>query len=138
MAYLQIFLNSQDDWPDSLDYLGQFFLIIIMIVIIGLMAYLSFKLMSASRLGGKLGAMRNLQIIESIGVGVQSSVQIVRGGDKYYMLGVTKEHITFLTEVDKETLKLPEVKNPLENNPFDKVLKRFIKRDVEKDTENDG
>ncbi len=136
MLKLQVYLATKSNWP-SFDYLGQFFSIFLLVGIILVMAYLSYRLLSSSRHAGKNGTERNLQIIESIGVGVQTTVQIIRSGEKYFLLGVAKEKVTLLAELDKETLKLRTDKNILVNSPFDKVLKRILKKDIEKNEDKD-
>jgi flagellar protein FliO/FliZ len=103
-----------------------------MVAIVAVMAYLSFRMISSSR-GGRRGASRNLQIIESIVVGIQTSVQIIRCGEKYLLIGVTKEQVTLLAEIPKEQLTLADGKNLLADGAFDKVLRRFIKKDTDKD-----
>lgn len=128
--YPKAYISVLSSWPE-LDVLGQFFSIIVLVAIVGLLAYLSIRLLSASRNMGKYGANRNLQIIEGLGVGIQSSVQIIRSGDKYFLIGVTKEKITFLTELDKDSVKLHETKNILTDNNFSNILKRFVKKDNE-------
>jgi flagellar protein FliO/FliZ len=128
--HLPIYLTT--NWPSQLDSAGQFFSIFLMVAIVAVMAYLSFRLLSSSR-GGRRGLSRNLQIIESIGVGIQTSLQIVRCGEKYLLIGVTKERVTMLAEIPKEQLTLTEGKNLLADGAFDKVLKRFIKKDTDKD-----
>jgi flagellar protein FliO/FliZ len=128
--FCQIYLTT--NWPSQLDSVGQFFSIFLMVAIVALMAYFSYRMMSSSR-GGRRSASRNLQIIESIGVGIQSSVQIVRCGETYLLIGVTKEQVTMLAEIPKEQLTLTEGKNMLAGGAFDNVLKRFIKKDTDKD-----
>jgi flagellar biogenesis protein FliO len=69
----------------------------------------------------------NLAIVESISVGGQAVVRLVRAGDTYLVIGVTKERVTLLGEVDKEQIveqKAPDLTGL--NTPFSKVLSRFM------------
>lgn len=82
------------------------------------------------RLAGSAGMARgtgNLVVVESVNVGGQAVVRLVRAGDKYLVVGVTKERVTLLAEIDKEQIveqQPPDFSNL--NSPFGKVLSRFI------------
>ncbi|MCL2577863.1 MAG: flagellar biosynthetic protein FliO [Defluviitaleaceae bacterium] len=89
------------------------------------LAWFATKKMASSRSGVRETC--NLSVVESINVGGQAVVRLVKAGDKYLLVGVTKERITYLAEIDKEQIieqKAPELTNL--NTPFGKVLSRFI------------
>ncbi|MCL1884787.1 MAG: flagellar biosynthetic protein FliO [Defluviitaleaceae bacterium] len=93
---------------------------------VALLAWYCTKLLvgSRARMGRKSG---NLSVVESVNVGGQAVVQLVRVGDKFIAIGVTKERITLLTEVDKEHINEPEPVNLTSlDTPFGKVLSRFM------------
>ena len=98
-------------------------------VFVALLAYYVLRLMGGARARqfGRVSG-RNLQLIDSISVGVGTSIQIVKAGDKYLVISVSKERVTLLTEV--ENLELAE---EIETNfdpsqvPFGTVLARFMK-----------
>jgi flagellar protein FliO/FliZ len=110
--------------------------VLLIIVFVILLAYYSLKMMAFTRAGGRLGnAKANLSIVESIGVGANSMVQIVRAGEKYYLLGVTKERITMLAELDETKMDLSEIKK-MPEMPFGKIFNKFLKR--ESSAKDDG
>ena len=78
----------------------------------------------------------NMEVIESISLGAQTMMQIVRVGGKYLVIGVTKENITFLTEVDEGDVKKHD--NGSVVIPFEKYFKRFNKpRENNQNTEGE-
>jgi flagellar protein FliO/FliZ len=94
-------------------------------VFVALLAWYATKKMARARGLGRKGG--NLSVVESVNVGGQAAVQLVRVGDKYLVVGVTRERVTLLSEVDKDQITEPE---PVDftnlNTPFGKVLSRFI------------
>jgi flagellar biogenesis protein FliO len=93
----------------------------------GLVAILAYY--ATRRLTGARGKLRrsngggNLEIIESVNVAGQAVVQIVKAGEKYLVIGVTKENITMLTEVEEINEPEPVEAAP---SPFGKIFSRFI------------
>ncbi|MDR1663301.1 MAG: flagellar biosynthetic protein FliO [Clostridiales bacterium] len=106
---------------------GQFLYILLLVAFVAVLAYFSTKLLAMSRGGKFRSTKRNLEVIESIGVGAQSVVQIVRAGEKFYLIGVTKESVSLLAELDAETLDIDERSGGLPEKAFSNILKRFIK-----------
>lgn len=51
-----------------------------------------------------LGVNRNLEVIETISVANGKYLQIVRAADKYIVIGVGKDEISMLTEIDEDEL----------------------------------
>ena len=129
--FFPFLLLIQNNWPDF-SMMGQFFSILLMVLIVAGMAYFSTKLLAR---GGRIrSAKRNLEVTESAGVGTQAMVQIIRAGNRYYLVGVTKERVSMLAELDEEQLTLT-VPDSTET-PFDKLLQRFMNRDKPESSEN--
>lgn len=51
---------------------------------------------------------QNISIIETFRLTPNKYIQILRLGDKYVAVAVTKEHIEYLTEISEKALSLPE------------------------------
>ena len=103
---------------------GQILYIIGVTAVIGLLAYWTIRMMAYNKRGGGRGG-KNLGVIEGISVGTTSTVQLIRAGEKYLVIGVTKEKVTLLVELDESEVNVPEALNmPI---PFEKVIGRFIK-----------
>ncbi|MCL2617576.1 MAG: flagellar biosynthetic protein FliO [Defluviitaleaceae bacterium] len=103
--------------------------------VIGL-AVLSTKWIAGARY--RRGAGGNLHLIESIAVGQQTYLQLVRAGDKYIVIGVSRTGVSFVCEVAGEQVTLPEHRNIGEGvvpERFEKYLQSFIhKKTDHKDT----
>ena len=104
---------------------GQFFSTLLLIVFVCALAYYTTRLLGAARFG-RLGGRRNLEILETLGVGSQSFVQIVRVGEKYVLIGVTRGQVSLLTQLEEDQLKFPEVSHQVAG--FDALLNRFQKK----------
>ncbi|MCL2355861.1 MAG: flagellar biosynthetic protein FliO [Defluviitaleaceae bacterium] len=94
------------------------------------------KMAGANRLGRRAG---NLSVVESVNLGGQTAVQLIKAGEKYLVVGVTRERVTFLAEVDKDDITEPATSDFVNlNTPFGKVLSRFVKpQNTPGDDEND-
>lgn len=106
--------------------------VILVTVIVALLAYYSIKIMGLARGRHRVGS--NVYVVESIVVGQQSMVQLIKAGDKYLVIGVTKERVTLLSELDESQVKVPDEVNV--GVPFGNVLNRFLTpkdEDSEKD-----
>ncbi|MCL1996878.1 MAG: flagellar biosynthetic protein FliO [Defluviitaleaceae bacterium] len=75
---------------------------------------------------------RNIKIIESIGVGHQGSICILQIGTNYILVGITKENITFLQNVDSNNITV----SPMENfqTPFKKYLDGYTRKGEQDDS----
>jgi|GEM_PF-787650 len=98
-----------------------------LLIVVGL-AYICLRLVGRFR-GGNIKQDRNLKMVEALGVGVQSTIQLIKVGDKFFLIGVSRGNITMLGEVDADSIKT-EAKN-LPYVPFDKVLAKFIPKKKE-------
>ncbi|MCL2752628.1 MAG: flagellar biosynthetic protein FliO [Defluviitaleaceae bacterium] len=106
------------------------------LVFVVLLAYFSLRLIGRARGGVK--ADRNIKIIEAIGVGVQSTIQLIKVGDKFFLIGVSRGNIVSLGEVDAESVTIEQGKNPSYVS-FDKVLSKILpkKKGEEQDSSNE-
>lgn len=131
----QFLLIPPTDGPSSLSFwgsFGSFFYILFVFFVIVLVCWLLLKLTGASKRRGLTAG--NLQLKESIFIGQQNMVQLVRAGDKYLVLGVSKERVTVLVELSEDVIKEAEDMPPMSTS-FNKVLERFL---PPKDEDNDG
>jgi len=74
------------------------------------------------------GSAGNMQVIESIAVGQQVYLQLVRMGDKYVVIGVTRSSVTFVCEVGEDQVSLPDNKamgDGVVVERFEKYLRSF-------------
>lgn len=65
--------------------------------------YLTTKWMGAYQKGRTIG--KNLQIVETIGVGNNKMISIIAAGNKYLVVSIGKEEVHLLAELSREDLK---------------------------------
>ncbi len=99
--------------------------ILILFVVIFFGAYYTTKFLGKYQ--GRKTKEANLKVIEAISVGPQKSLQLVKVGSEFVLIGVTKDRITFLKDVSEDQIDL----NLLESNsfgvvPFSQYLDKFV------------
>lgn len=69
----------------------------------------------------------NLKIIEAVSVGPQKSLQLVKIGDEFILIGVTKDRITFMKEVSGEHIDVTLLESNVSNTvPFSQYLDKLM------------
>ena len=126
------------DWSTPLASVGQFFSILALVIIVAGLAYYTTRMLASAKFAR--GGRRNLEILESMGVGPQSFVHIVRVGGQYVLIGVTRGQVSFLTQLEGDHLTLPEPGKQMIG--FESLLNRFQGRSQkgsgnEEDLKND-
>ncbi|MCL2188141.1 MAG: flagellar biosynthetic protein FliO [Defluviitaleaceae bacterium] len=111
---------------------GPFLYMLVVLLFIIALCWFILRLTGAVKRRGTTSG--NLELKESIFVASQNMIQLVRAGDKYLVLGVSKERVTLLAELDEKQIKEAEETPPM-GVTFGKVLERFL---PPKDEANDG
>jgi len=109
--------------------LWQLFVFVVATVFVLFLAYYSLRLLGGARNMRKSG---NLSIIEAANVGFQNNIALIRAGEQYFLIGVSRGRVTLIGEVDSASIKEPGGLSP-NAIPFESHLKRIFKRDA-----NDG
>lgn len=97
-------------------------------VFVALLAYYVIKLMAGSRGRQFRRGAGNLQLIDSMGVGLGATVHLIKAGEKYLVISVTKERVDMLAEVEK--IELAENSGTGFDSaqvPFGSLLAKLIK-----------
>ncbi|MCL2699105.1 MAG: flagellar biosynthetic protein FliO [Defluviitaleaceae bacterium] len=103
------------------DAIFQMFSLIIALAFVLFLAYYVTRWVAGARY--RRGAASNVKVIEGAGLGAHTSVQLVQAGEKFILIGVTRERITFLAEIPKEQISVNETDIPA--IPFEKYLKSY-------------
>ena len=106
------------------EFAGRIVFIIVMFVLVAFAAYYTTRFISSSK--RKVGSSGNIRIIEGAAVGPQANIQLVCVADKYFLIGVTKEKITFLTEINGEAVNMPDPAKVFV--PFESYLNKVFNR----------
>ena len=78
---------------------------------------------------------KNIRVVEAMGVGPHSTIQLVQAGDKYFLIGVSRGGITFLGEVSADSVTLSN--KVLPDMPFEKYLSRFMSKKKDESDEDE-
>lgn len=70
----------------------------------------------------------NLSVVEAMSVGPGKSLQLIKVGTSFILVGVTKDHITLVKEMDANQLDMNLVQSKDLNVPFAKYLEKVIKK----------
>lgn len=76
--------------------------------------------------GVKQAYNKNMRIVETLRVSPGKYIQIVKTGSKYLVLGISKDHIEYLTELEEEQLEhteMPEINQVNFRDIFEKIKK---------------
>jgi len=112
-----------DSGSASLQGVGQFFYILLLVVLVSVLAYYTTRMVASARFG-KFGK-RNLEIMESMGVGAQAFVHVLRVGEKYLLVGVTRTQVSQLCELDTDDLQLNAATG---GSNFETIFSRFQRK----------
>ena len=102
----------------------QFFGVLVLFFGVLLMAYYVSRY--AANLQMRKGSRGNISIIEAISIGPNKTLQLIRIGGSYMVIGVSKDNITFISHVAKEDLVMDEGQSVI---PFNRILKKFVQKD---------
>lgn len=75
------------------------------------------------------GMNGNIELLESMALGANKFVEIVRVGDTYYALVACKDTVTLLGEISKEQLK--DRTELYSNTSFKEILQKVTKKEPE-------
>lgn len=79
----------------------------------------------AAKFQGGRSAGRNMNIVEAISVGPQKTLQIIRVGKTYMVVGVSRDRITYLREIDSSELTL----SSMETEPhFGRIMGKIVQK----------
>lgn len=97
-------------------------LIIVFVFVIGLAYFITKKLAS-------LGALRmqskNMKILETLQLGINQYIHLVKVGEKILIIGVSKDNISYLCEVDDKMIDLRSYNAPNDISLFEEYLKKL-------------
>jgi len=106
---------------DLKDYF-QFITVIVLFFVVLWAAYMSTKYLGNLQMHKGNGS--NLKIVEVLPVGPQKTLQLIRIGSEYMVIGVSKDHITFVQSVDESKLTFSED----DKVPFSTYMKKFVSK----------
>lgn len=107
--------------------ISQIIYIFILCIVVFVGAYYTSRLLGNYQLNNK--KLSNLKILEVISVGPQKTIQLIKVGNEFILVGVTKDKITFLKEVSEANIDLSlTTTNVNQSVPFKKYLENSFKK----------
>lgn len=109
----------------------------IILFLLGFGAILFLTYVTTRYIAGKTGRAlkgRNIQIIETVSLGLDKRIHLVKAGNRYILISSTSKHIGFLSEVgmDEEEERKPEAAGQQNvfnfKELFDKYTSVYLKR----------
>ncbi len=105
---------------------------LIMFLFVLALAYLTARL--AGRFQSNVQSRSNMRIMETMRIGNNKYIQIVKIADHYIAIAVGKDTVAFLTELDENELNLEAMAN-IDKGSFKDILSQFQKKKDENDTD---
>lgn len=124
MNYLYM-LNGVTTKEFGKDFI-QIIYILILCVVVFLGAYYSSRLLGNFQM--KKNKASNIKILEVISVGPQKTIQLLKIGEEFVLIGVTKDKITFIKDISKDNLDLNLFENHDTIIPFSQYMNKFKKK----------
>lgn len=112
--------------------IGQIFLLLMSLGFVIALAIIATRFVASSRLKSY---NRNIKVIESVGVGFQNSLWLVQVGKKIVLVGISKDRITFLQNIDEEDIDLEPLAEP-SGSSFKNFFDIYIKKNKGDEDEN--
>lgn len=128
-------LLSANSWTTAEMIAQLFFILIVLIGVIILAVYVTRFVAGAKyiRRGNN-----NLKLMDSIGLGFQNGIHLVKAGKKYVLLGITKDRITFLCELSESDIENIEQDSGYELPSFDNYLNRILRKKNNSNSDEDS
>lgn len=100
-------------------------ILFVFIVLIFVMALAYFTTKKIANIGALRMQGKNMKVIESLQVGISQTLHLVKVGDMVLLIGSSKDGITYLCEIDDQSIKLP---SPEEIPSFEDYFKKMISK----------
>ena len=81
-------------------------LMIVLLIFVGVLALTYFVTRWISGYQRARGEGANIQLVESLPLAANKYVQIIRIGQKYYALAITKDNVTLIAELGKDDINI--------------------------------
>ncbi|PKM49854.1 MAG: hypothetical protein CVV02_14015 [Firmicutes bacterium HGW-Firmicutes-7] len=133
MKYL--FLIGESTYNGYGENVLQVIYILILCIVVFVGAYYTSRILGNYQF--KKTKLSNLKVVEVIGVGPQKTIQLIKVGNDYVLIGVTKDRITFMKEVYADHIDLSIIQNaPSDPLPFSHHMDKFLNKKSSKKKED--
>ncbi len=117
--------------PELVTAGGQLFYSFLIFIFVLCLAYYLTKVVSVKRM--QVLNTKNIKILEMVSLGVGVSLAIVEIGGKHLLVSISKDKVSLVTELDKDTLIFNEKGNS--NYNFSEQFKKLLNKGKDNDDE---
>lgn len=103
----------------------QFIVALFMLVLVVALCYFTTRFIANYQKG--VTNKGNIEVLEAKNIGTNKLIEIVRIGGKYYAIGVSKDNITLISEVDEQTLIYEQQEQVKLSESFSQMLEKIKK-----------
>ena len=115
---------------NSLQSLFELLGLILIFVIVLVVCYYTTRFVAGRQLVQK--KMGNFEIVETFAIAQNKYLQLIRMGNKYVVISVAKDSITYITELDEEEVCQIQKNVTVSGKNFKEILSGFTKKQEEK------
>lgn len=106
---------------------GGYMQLIVLLLVFVLILYASYLVTKWLAKKGVLGSRtKNIQFVESFRLSQNKQISILKIGKRYHAVGVSKDHIEYLTEIEEDDLEFCEDAPASAAPDFKEVLKNTV------------
>ena len=108
---------------------AQFFTVLLLFLFVAVLAYFSTRWMGKVQNG--MTGNKNIQVVETMRLSNTKNIQIIRVGQKYIAIAVSKDTVTMLAELEETEIEVPKTGEvvPMEN--FKEILKKLKNKNTD-------
>ena len=116
--------------PTSAQSLVELLSLIIIFVLVLVVCYYTTRFVAGRQLVQK--KVGNFEVIETFPIAQNKYLQLIRMGNKYVVVSVTKESVTYLTELSQDEICMIQKNTPTSGKNFMEILSGLTKKPEEK------
>ena len=118
----------------NISMVGPLLFLILSLIFVLFLAQYSRKFMERSKFG--INRTSNIRLVETLHIGFQNTVHILKVGEKYILVSASKDKVSFLCDLDKGDLNFDDLpQNPIKI-PFEKYMNKYFKAEPPDDKDN--
>jgi len=115
---------------NSIQSLFELLGLILIFVIVLVVCYYTTKFVAGRQLVQK--KMGNFEVLETFAIAQNKYLQLIRMGNKFVVISVTKESVNYVTELGEEEVCQIQKQSTVSGKSFMEVLSGFTKKSIEK------
>lgn len=115
---------------NSLQSLFELFCLILIFVIVLVVCYYTTKFVAGRQLVQK--KIGNFEIVETFAIAQNKYLQLVRMGNKYVVLSVTKDSVNVITELEEAEVCQVQKNVSVSGKSFKEILSGFTKKEEDR------